>query len=264
MKKIITFISSIIALFSLASCDWFMLDNLDGWDAQVEGKIVDIATGEPIQMEQGNTIQVRELYGAQYDHTNQLGKKGWDGNSTIGWAIKNNGTYVNKLTFAGDYTFMATGTNFTADEQSFSLKKGANTVDFKATPYLRIKNPRITMAGKVINATFDVEVAVAGTKVSRVEICVFPDRWVRHSQNNCASDPYSFVVNPTETSFALSVDPDRVVNNIKVNADEFQYDRIHYIRIAALGTNPSNSSNRYNYSPVYKLEKGQITEVTDW
>ena len=275
MKKIIYAISCIIALFSLASCDWFVLDNLDGWDAQVEGKIIDQGTNQPIQMEQGSSFQVYELYGEQYAYTHGTQKdangneiKGWDGSSSISWAVKNNGTYVNKLTFAGKYRFQPSGGNFKADPQFFDLKKGANTQDFNATPYLRIKNPNISMSGKVINATFDVEVAVAGTTVNRVEICVFPDRWVRHSQNNCGNDPGAYIVNPTGTSFALSVDPDRIVkqgdNDIKVNAVEFQYDRIHYIRIAALGQNPSNSGNAYNYSPVYKLEKGQITEVTDW
>ena len=81
---------------------------------------------------------------------------------------------------------------------------------------------------------------------------------MRHSSNN-AKDATSYKANPTATSFSLSVDSKNAAN-----AAEFQYDRVHYIRIAALGQNPSNSGNAYNYSPVYKLEKGQITEVTDW
>lgn len=268
MKRIISIISCIIALFTLSSCDWFVLDNLDAWDAQVEGKIIDKDTNEPLQMEQGSSISVYELYGEQYDHTNQQGEKGWDGHSAIGWAVKNNGTYVNKLTFAGKYEFDTRNSNFKADVQEFQLKKGANTQDFYVTPYLRIKNPQITMSGKVINATCDVEIAVPGTTISRVEVCVYPDRWVRHSSNNCQNDPYAYVVNPKDTHFSLSVDPDRIVKqngqDIKVNATEFQYDRPHYIRIAALGKNASNTSSAYNYSPVYKLQNGTITEVTDW
>lgn len=268
MKRFVSILSCVVALFTFVSCDWFMFDNQAAWDAQVEGKIIDSGTGQPIQMEQGAAISVYELYGEQYDHTNQQGEKGWDGHSAISWLVKNNGTYVNKLTFAGKYEFDTRNSNFKADVQSFQLKKGANTVDFQVTPYLRIKNPNVSVSGKVINASFDVEVAVAGTTISRVEVCVFPDRWVRHSSNNCANDPYAYVVNPKDTHFSLSVDPDRIVKqngqDIKVNATEFQYDRPHYIRIAALGKNASNSSNAYNYSPVYKLQNGTITEVTDW
>ena len=204
MKKIKTIISCFVALFALTSCDWFVLDNLDGWDAQVKGQIIDVGTNQPLQMEQGSNITVYELYGEQYDHTNQQGKKGWDGHSSISWAVKNNGTYVNKLTFAGKYEMKTTGNNFQADTVKFDLKKGENTVDFQVTPYLRIKNPQISMSGKVINANFDVEIAIPGTKISRVELCVWPDRWVRHSSNNCSGDPASYVVNPSGTSFRSS------------------------------------------------------------
>ena len=272
MKKIISIISCIVALTAVTSCDWFKLDNLDGWDASVEGKIIDSATGEPIQMEQGGSISVYEIYGTQYDHTNQKGVKGWDGKNTIGWTVKNNGTYVNKLTFAGDYKMKTINNNFQADTVWFSLNSGKNVQDFKVDPYVRIKNPKISISGKVINATCELEIGVPGTKISRVELCVWPDRWVRHSYNNCSGDPYSYVVNPAVgTTISLSVDPDRVVKSsdgkteTKPNAEEFQYDRIHYIRIAALGNNGQNTSSAYNYSPVYKLEKnGTLTEVTDW
>ena len=83
-----------------------------------------------------------------------------------------------------------TNNNFQADTVKFDLKKGANTVDFQVTPYLRIQNPNVSWDGSKINATFSVEVAVPGTTVSRVEICVWPDRWVRHSSNNCGGDAH--------------------------------------------------------------------------
>lgn len=260
MKKTISIISCIFALAAVTSCDWFKLDNLDAWDASVEGKIIDSKTGQPLQMEQGSTITVYELYGEQYDHTNQQGEKGWDGHTGIGWNVKNNGTFVNKLTFAGKYEMETTGNNFKADKVGFELKKGSNTVDFTVTPYVRINNPKVTFDGSKINATCDLEIAVPGTTISRVEICVWPDRWVRHSSNNCSGDNGSYKANPAEGSVSLSVDP----KNPK-NAQEFQYDRVHFIRIAALGRNASNTSNAYNYSPVYKLDKnGTTTEVTDW
>jgi hypothetical protein len=257
MKRTLSIISCIVALFTLTSCDWFVLDNLDAWDAQVEGKIIDKGTNQPLQMEQGSNINVYEKVGYQYKEDGQPRK--WDGDAAIGWKVKNNGTYVNKLTFAGTYRFDTKNNNFQADTVRFELKPGANTQDFYVTPYVRILNPSVSWDGSKINANFNVEVAVPGTRISRVEVCVYPDRWVRHSQNNCANDPGAYKVNPTETSFSLSVD-----SKAAANANEFQYDRIHYIRIAALGQNSLNTGNSYNYSPVYKLEKGQITEVTDW
>lgn len=267
MKKIATILSCTIALFAMTSCDWFKLDNLDAWDASVEGKIIDQGTNEPVQMEQGASISVYEKYGVQYDHTNQKGEKGWDGDSPISWAVKNNGTYVNKLTFAGNYEMETRNLNFYAERVAFELKKGSNTVDFKVTPYLRIKNVQISAtSANVITAKCDIEVAMPGTTVSVVELCVFPDRWVRHGGgNNATLDPKAVVNNPgTLTGITLEVDPNRVVDGIRVNADEFQYNRPHYIRIAALGLNSKKTGDAYNYSGVYKLENGTITEVTDW
>lgn len=270
MKKFTTIISCAIALLTMTSCDWFKLDNLDGYDASVEGRIIDQGTNELVQMEQGANLSVYELYGVQYDHTNQQGEKGWDGATPISWAVKNNGTYVNKLTFAGDYEMETRNLNFLADRVSFQLQKGSNTVDFKVTPYVRIKNVQLSAtSANVITAKCDVEAGVPGTTIVAVELCVYPDRWVRHSLNKCQDDPKAIVKNPSSlTGISLEVDPQRIVvsngTERKVNADEFQYNRPHYIRIAALGRHSQKTGDAYNYSAVYKLENGSITEVTDW
>ena len=313
MKKIITILSCIIALFSLASCDWFKLDNLDGWDAQVEGQIIDAKTKQPVQMEQGSSITVYEKYGAQYDRT-------WDEGSGVSWLVKNNGSFVNNLTFAGRYEMDTRTNNFQSNVQSFELKKGANTVNFEVNPFCRIVDPKITVEGKKIKATFKVESDVAGVNnIGYAYLCIYPDRFVKQSANKAASDPGAVIkdIDPTKgETVTLVIDPDMVVNGVKVNADEFQYDRPHYLRIAAVGGSYAgmpaydevsyeidwdnfpwdqladdwsnfndivvykevkihhpaaytldgniNGSGAYNYSPVFKLENGQITEVTDW
>lgn len=319
MKRIVSIISCIAALFTLSSCDWFELDNLDAWDAQVQGRIIDSKTKEPIQMEQGSALSVYELYGEQYDHTNLQGKKGWDSHDAISWLVKNNGTYVNKLTFAGKYEMDTRTNNFTADKVEFQLKKGENTVDFEVTPFCRIVNPQFSYEGGKIKATFKVEAGASGVNnIGYVRLCVYPDRYVKNSMNKCANDPGAVMVDVDPTkgeTITLVVDPETVVNNVKVNADEFQYDRPHYVRIAALGASYSgmpawdeevtssefdmdsyvaagmpddwwnyfvevtktvhhpaaytldgkvNGSGAYNYSPVFKLENGTFTEVTDW
>ena len=312
MKKIITILSCIIALFSLASCDWFVLDNLDGWDAQVEGQIIDTKTKQPLQMEHSSSLTVYEKYGAQYDRT-------WDEGSGVSWLVKSNGTYMNKLTFAGKYEMDTRTNNFQSDVQMFELKKGANTVNFEVTPFCRILEPKFTMDGKKIKATFKVEAGPAGVNnIGYVRLCIYPDRFVNNSANKAANDPGAVLVDVDPTkgeTITLVIDPDMVVNGVKVNADEFQYDRPHYVRIAALGASYSgmpawdeevtssefdmdsyvaagmpedwwnyfvevtktvhhpaaytldgkiNGSGKYNYSPVFKLENGVFTEVTDW
>ena len=309
MKKIATILSCALALMTVASCDWFELDNQDGWNATVQGRLIDAKTGEPLQCEQGSAITVIE--------------QGWKNpvsgdpvSQNQSWLVKNDGTYVNKLVFAGDYVMNTVNyANFTASEQSFTLNKGDNTVDFKVTPFCRIVNPQVSMEGNKIKATFKVESDLSNVNnIGNVYLCVYPDRFVRQGSNNAENDPGSHMadIDPTKgETITLYID-----TQLKENNAEFQYNRPHYIRIAAIGAHYAglpawdetvtdidwdnfpwdqlasdwsnfndivvykttiihhpatyasdktlNPNDMYNYSPVYKLENGTITEVTDW
>ena len=256
MKKIAIFLP---VLLLAVSCDWFKLDNQEGWDASIEGKIVDSVTGQPVQSEQGNPLSVYQL--------------GWDNKVAQNWAIKNDGTFKNTLVFSGDYEMNSLKANFYAEPVSFSLKKGQNVQDFKVTPFLRISDVNISYdsGSKKINATFTVEPGFPADKVNNigyVYLCVYPDRFVKQANNFCKSDPGSFKTNleAKKQTVTLSVD-----TTLDKNAQEFQYNRPHYIRIAAIGGHYTggkldNTFNQgyYNYSPVYRLENGVVTEVTDW
>lgn len=300
MKKIISFASCILALFALASCDWFVLDNQEAWDATVEGRIVDQA-GNLVEMEHGTSLSIIET--------------GWDAESPQSWAVKNDGTYKNTLVFAGKYRMHTTNQNFVAEDKTFELLKGANTVDFTVTPYVTISNANVTYdaATKKIKATCTVKANFPEAQINNigsVVLCVYPDRFVKQSANLCANDPEAIVMNLNPASpqnVTLYVD-----TQLEANHTEFQYNRPHYIRIAAIGahydivpehtetqlvfnqalfeaygspeeyrayfymeqevTVPAgykpdgqfNSVGAYNYSQVFKLENGTVTEVTGW
>ena len=46
MKKIFVFLSLIVLA---TSCDWFVFDNQEYYNASVEGKLLDTKTGQPLQ-----------------------------------------------------------------------------------------------------------------------------------------------------------------------------------------------------------------------
>ena len=295
MKKIISLLACALTLtFALSSCDWFDLDNQEGWDASVEGQILDAETNQPIQFEQGSsTIAVVEQYG--------------DANANQYWYVKSNGSYKNSLVFAGQYVMSTLSGNFVADPQSFELKKGDNKVDFKVKPYARIENVSFSMEGKKIKATCKVSSPVSGVNnIGEVRLCIAIDRFVRYSNNGAKDDPNAVAKDVSRDGGTVSIliDPDYVnEKGQKVNAEEFQYDQVHYVRIAALGAHYSivpewdeevttdefdmdaytaagmpsdwwnyfkkitvhhpasytndgsvNAGNAYNYSPVYKLD----------
>lgn len=256
MKKLLYILP---VLLVATSCSWFKLDNQEGWNASIEGKIIDSVTGEPVQAEQGNPLTVYEL--------------GWDNEVPQNWAIKNNGTYKNALVFAGKYRMNTINANYVADPVEFTVNKGNNTVDFRVTPFLRISDVNITYdaAGKKINATCTVEPAFPADKVNligEVRLCVYTDRFVKYSYNNCSKDPGAVKknLNPEKQTVSLSVD-----TQLAANVQEFQYTRPHYIRISAIGGHYKNGAldktfnqGYYNYSAVYKLENGVVSQVTDW
>jgi hypothetical protein len=298
MKKIISVLSCALTLtFAVSSCSWFKLDNMDGWDASVEGQIVDAATNQPIQFEQGlSTITVVQK--EKKSEANQA------------WNVKNNGSYKNALVFSGKYVMDTKTSNFIAEAQDFELTKGENKVTFKATPYVRIENVDFKMENGKIKAVCKVSSPVAqANNIGDVRLCIAPDRFVRFSNNNAANDPGSIFKDAKvdgSSEIVLYIDP-----ALPANAAEFQYDMPHYVRIGAVAAHyfvkpewdetldfdwdayvadgypenywdymnvvkhhPAeytsdgsiNPNMAYNYSPVYKLDlkTGTFNEVTDW
>lgn len=327
MKKILTIISCAIALMTVASCDWFVLDNQEGYNATVSGIIKDSATGEPVYQEQGSTFNIYEKVSGGQKY---IGRD-WSAETAQAWSMKSNGTYVNKLVFAGDYYFKNLQANFVCDQQDFVLKEGDNKVDFTVTPYVRIKDVNVSVSGGKIVATCKVESSLPESVVNNigeVRLCCYLDRFVSKNQNN-SGKVESAIVNDVSKdgtqTVELVIDPNDPANGI-----EFQYESsLHYVRIAALGGHyaivpahdeqeklPSwenlaewmgeasidwnavfagdlssvpekywlpteniihydaqykndgttNPYNKYNYSPVYKvdLKSGTVTEVTEW
>lgn len=226
MKKIISVLSCALALLVVSSCDWFKLDNQEGWDASVQGQILDAATNQPVQFDQSiSSITVVE--------------KGWKAEANQSWAVKSNGTYVNKLVFAGQYVMNTLSNNFIAEPQNFELRKGDNTVDFKVTPFVRIENVQWAMDGKKIKVTCKLSSPVpAVNNIGEVRLCVATDRFVGMNDNACDRDPNAIVtdVDPSGTTVTLYVDPDYTdAAGQKPNAQEFKYDQPHFVRIAAIG-----------------------------
>ena len=253
MKKILVLLSLLVVA---TSCDWFVFDNQESWNAQVEGRILDSKTGEPVQFAWPNTssISVIEL--------------GWDDEKAQTWYVKCNGTYRNKLVWAGDYVMDTKKQNFYPVTQPFKLQKGANTVDFTVTPYARIIDPQITYEGTKIVARFKVEVADA-EQTPNVDVALFgfTDRWVSDGNNNFDFDKKQKAGKQKkikgidgQTVIELSID-----TTVESGA-QFAYKRDHFLRIGAVATGSANSGKCYNFSPVFKMsgDFSKVETVTNW
>lgn len=245
MKKFIYTFAGVVALLSaLTSCSMFKYDTLDGPNAQVNGCLLDIETGEKIGIETAgsNGLVVVE--------------KGWDAEAEQTWLVRFDGMYTNNLIFAADYYFLTKSLPCYQPENSdFTIKEGKNRMDISLLPFCRIVNPQIRWdaAAKKVVATFSVEVTDPdkANQITNVALCGNTQLFVGCNYQNLAKNDAGAKmknVNPGET-ITLEINA-----NDSANADLFRYNQARYFRIAAMASgNGYNTGNYYNFSPIYKV-----------
>ena len=283
MKKIFNMTALVLSLAVAASCSMFKLDNFEGPNAQVSGRLVDAETGELVGVEAAFS---QDIDWANVDWANwifptitvskgslvvnELGWKDNDGNEVYEdqrWFIRFDGRYRNNRVFAGDYKLFFKELPCYENDQVLSLKKGENkNQDLNVLPFCRIVNPSITYDEntKQVKATFKVELTdpTKANAILNLKLCGNVQLFVGATVFNMVSseDPgankaggeYWGMVFPAAQpgeEVTLTVD----TTNPK-NADLFKYNQDRYFRIAAqVSGNGYNSQQAYNFSPIFKV-----------
>ena len=270
MKKII-YALSFLSILSLTSCDLFEMDNYDGPNAQISGRLIDAKTGENIQIETYSTaVWNWSTWPPTVEYTNAgsliVVEEGWDAESDQAWMVKYNGDYENDLVFAGTYHSKTTELPCYPVSEQFVIKEGKNTKDFTLTPYGRVNDVNITYdsSTRKIKATFKVELGDASkaNRITNVRLLCNTSNYVSTSFNLCANDPGARKNNVSpDTAITLEIDTTADSNN-----EEFKYKRPHYLRIAALVQgNNYNTSGWYNFSKTYVMsEDFSSVKEYDW
>ena len=217
MKKILLMISC--CLFALTSCE---IDNYESPNASIHGSIIDEKTGELVGMDvqDGGELKVVEL--------------GFANPQTQSWKIMNTGEYRNNLVFAATYDIRMENNNcYAFKQEGVVVKKGDNTLDFKVTPYIRIKNPR--------------------TEKNVLQLFAFSDMWVGNIVKfglSGGTDKIAFdepiAIDPAKT-YTLTID-------VAANQSAFKYTgKNYFFRIGAKASIPDVGTIRYNYSPLVEI-----------
>ena len=287
-KSIISIALTVSVLCAAVSCSMFKLDNFDGPNAQVTGKLYDVVTGEMVSLEAAMSqtwswttwSMVTTIdYGAMVVYEQGYVPPTWTGNpedytgkdSGQNWLVRFDGQYTNTMVFAGTYKFSTQKMLPCYDPEdgkdTFVLKEGRNKMDIGVLPFCRIKDPKIEYKGGKMVATFYVELGdpSRANKISKVCFCGNTQLFVGSNNMNMTKDhkpAYADNVEPG-TLITLEIDPAAAEN-----ADLFKYPtQDRYFRIGALaqGNGYNTEKNMYNFSPVYKVSADftQITEV-DW
>lgn len=291
MKKFIISAALLLPLLSAVSCSMFELDNYDGPNAQVSGKLLDVVTGEKVGLEAGTaqtfdwstwSMVTAVNYGSLVVSEQGFISPNYTGDPANyivddqqDWLVRFDGQYTNKLVFAGTYKFSCKKLPCYEPEDgknSFVLQKGRNLVDIGVLPFCRIKNPKITYdaSAKKLIATFYVELGdpSRANKVANVMFCGNTQLFVGANNMNLAkNDPGAKMQNVVPGELVtLEINANKADPNFK-NNDLFKYDsQVRYFRIAAEAEgNGYNSSKYYNFSPVYKISADYSTmEEVDW
>lgn len=231
-KNLFKLLFSAFLITSFVSCN---LDNYSGPNAQIEGCILDIETGELVETDviDGTTIKLLE--------------HGYDPVTAQYLRVKNDGTYANKMLFANTYTVQPDQRNFVQIEAQ-DVEIGKNTkLDFSVLPYIRIKNLEIKQVKNNITATFNIE-QTTNDPVAEIALYAFEEPTVGNAIYQVVEKkPLNRIVEGNET-FEL-------VMNVGKNTAYFKEGKSYFFRV---GVRSSASGIKYNYASAVRLELGEI------
>lgn len=237
MKLIKYYLPAFLFVMLAYSCK---LDNYDYPDAGISGSIIDAETGELIQSDliSGTTIRITE--------------HGYDPVSPQYLRVKTDGSYANELLFANTYSVQPYDRNFVQiDEQD--VKIGKNTkLDFRVTPYIRVKDASITKEGNNVIATFRLQKTTPDA-ISKIGLYA-------HSEP-IVGEPIRLVT--TERVLNRQVDEDevhKIAINVARNSALIKANKSYFFRIGAVS---NFGGAKFNYAPAQQINIGEITPESE-
>ncbi len=232
MNKIYSRLATVIlSLALLSACNLSEIDNYDGPNAEIHGSIYDVETGELVEQDIIRGMQIEYI------------EHGFSNPETQYQVVKNDGTFQNKMMFAGTYTMKPTRGNFVVPDPFDVQVKGKTEVNIKVQPYIRIKDGKIEKENDKIIATFRLEQTID----SDVRNVAF----FAHKEAN--------VGDPLEKVIAVKQEINAVTSPItvyRIEIDPSQYSEMkvgteYYFRIGAL---MNATEAKYNYLPAVRIK----------
>lgn len=139
--KLINITGMCAALLMLSSCSMFEIDNYDAPEETIQGRVVDVKTGNPVLTDQGSEgirVRLTELsWGDNVEHNPDF-------------FCRPDGTFQNTKIFKGNYNIRIDGPfiplvretpdgTVLADETITTDIKGTTKVEFKVQPFLNVR-----------------------------------------------------------------------------------------------------------------------------
>jgi len=262
MKKIIQYICFAVVLIAFTGCE---IDNFDGPNASLSGRILIAGTNELLSTDQGKdnmTIRMKELSWKEVEE------------DAIAWQtlnIKMDGSYNHDKLFSGTYLIFPYEGPFypILEENRETIEIKGNTVkDFFVTPYLKaewVEHPNVVERPLPGDAEKTGKYITCTAKFTRIE----PPAGYPSSKPdlNGTSSGNGFCRMFVSTSHwvgagnLLQVTDDNIpISNAQEgqeirfnmrNTEPLKYGQKYYVRV---GFSATGSNKKYNYTTVYELE----------
>lgn len=229
MKRFKYYIGAVAVIFFLGSCDLQEIDNYAWPDANIYGGIYDVETGELVEQDIINGMQIEFV------------EQGFENPEIQRMVVRNDGTYRNNLIFAATYAMRPVRGNFVPVEEQLVEVKGDFMKNFVVQPYIRIKNATIERQGNKVVATFNLQQTVTN-KVVRIGLFA-------HQEMNVGANLSS----ASATLDVNAVTNDVTLYRLEINLDAYssmQAGDQYYFRVGAL---IDATEAKYNYAPAVRL-----------
>lgn len=230
MKKINLAVCFFIATI-LISCG--ELDNYDGPQETLTGRVIDEVTGEPLLTEQPNGYRIK------------LSEISWSDNPQpeYFWG-RADGTFTNTKLFAGTYEISPVeGAFFPIEPQKVEVK-GSVSVDFKVMPYLSVTASEIKrIDAETLVVTYTIARSKVGDKIldSRVFVSTNP---------NVGSNILSNDLSPLKDLKEVA-DTEILKTTYQETIKGLQSGKTYYVRV---GARTDNASKRYNFTKITEVK----------
>jgi hypothetical protein len=230
MKNLTITLALLSLVGMLTSCELNELDNYAPPTAGLYGEIIDDQTGELVQQDiiRGSQIEIIE--------------RGYTVPQYL--IFKNDGTYANTRLFANTYTVKPVRGNFKVMEAQEVNINGQTRLDFRVTPYIRVKDAQVTKTGNIIKATFKLE-QTSVNNVLKVGLYAHLDPHVGETMQLAKQELNVNAVVDVNQVFTVQLD-------MTSDADLFNNaGKTLYFRIGALIDVPEA---KYNYAPAVTIK----------
>lgn len=244
MKNYIIYLIMLLVTLSFSNCE---IDNYEGPEATIEGKIMD-ASGDMLQTEQGNSnmrLKMEELSWAGDDSTIAI--------IPSYLAVKQDGTFYNSKIFFGEYRITPVeGPFYPYDEEGEIVKINGNTsISFQVTPYLNIEwvtEPYLNESNFIeakVKFTRNEKEGMTAPDLNDARLFISTTKYVGNNNfdNQLVAAPLA--INNTQEGETIHLTTSREVKYAGAT---------YYVRV---GINCKDSYKKYNYTDIKTVVAGK-------